>query len=278
MLRILQHLIEALDLSVYSYIKPGSAHRYSLYEPNLHRYVKTFTSSLGNYQQAITLGESIAKGLLGFPSANVGRLITQSVSESISRLSNQSVVGMHLVLIPVTLAASYTISSDGGLNLSTFRKALTNVIRYSKVTDALDVYSALKKCGDYYAILEELGISEGFIEINSMNLHDLYTYIGRRDVLLNILANKQDIITGMALKFVNSFVELRDYNLATVLSYIEGLERVYGIVVRYGDVRSREFINELFKVDKDFRSRGLDFNQLIPILCASTFIALCIVE
>lgn len=277
-MRILQYLMEAMDLSVYSYIKPGAVHRYSLQDQDLHRYVKTVSVSLNSYLQAYSLGESLARGSSGIQSINLGRLVSQAISASFSKLSAKSVVELHLALIPTTTSISYTLSIDRGVNLNTFRRAFTLVLTHSDVKEVLEVYTALRKFDRYERLLTEMGISEGVIRTNSLNLRNLYVALGRKVVPLSTLTDRQDVIVGMSGKFVKTYEETYDYNLAAISSYIYGLEALYSISTKSDLLKGRDALNELYKLDKEFRSKGYDFNDLIPVLAASTLLSLHMLE
>jgi len=273
-LKVLQYLMDAVDLSVYSYIKPGALHRYSLHDQDLHRYVKTITTSLSTYIQAVNLGESIAKGLLGIPSANLGKLISQAISTSFSKLTSNAVVELHLMLIPTTIAVSHTLTSERTMNLNTFRKTLTSMITYSDVKDALEVYSALKKLDRYEHFMIELGISEGVIRTNSMNLRNIYLALSKKVIPLSTLVDKLDVIIGMVGKFIRTYDETYNYNLATVASYLYGLEALYGISFKSEILKERNIVNELYRLDRELRGKGYNFNEFIPTLCVSTLLSL----
>ncbi|MEM1982350.1 MAG: hypothetical protein QXZ63_01635 [Sulfolobales archaeon] len=276
--KILQYLIEAVDLSVYSYIKPAAIHRYSLYDQDLHKYVKTVTVALPSYLHASNLGESIAKGGIGIPTANLGKLVSQAISTSISKLSTNTIAELHLMLIPTAVAISYALSIDRSINLNTFRKAIGLIFTYSEVKDALDIYAVLKKFDKYQRLLAELGISEGVIRTNSMNLRNLYLALGRKVLPLSILVDKLDVIVGMSNRFIKVYEELYDYNLATISSYIYGLESLYNVSFRSDLLKERNVMNELYRLDKEFRSKGYNFNDFIPVLSTSTMLSLCTLE
>lgn len=273
-MKVLQYLMDAVDLSVYSYIKPGAPHRYSLYDQDLHKYVKTITTSLNTYIQAVNLGESIAKGLLGIPSANLGKLISQAISASFSKLTSNTVVELHLMLVPTTVAVSHTLTNERVMNLNTFRKTITSIIAYSDVKDALEVYSVLKKLDRYERFMIELGISEGVIRTNSMNLRNVYLALSKKVTPLSTLADKLDVVVGMVSKFIKTYDEAYNYNLATVASYLYGLEALYGISFKSEILKERNVVNELYRLDRELRGKGYNFNELIPTLCVSTLLSL----
>ncbi|MCS7108050.1 MAG: hypothetical protein RMH77_06290 [Sulfolobales archaeon] len=277
-MKVLQYLVEAIDLSVYSYIKPAAIHRYSLQDQDLHKYVKTLSVALNYYLQAYSLGESIAKGGLGVSSANLGKLISQTIAASFSKLSAKTVVELHLMLIPTVMSISYVLSVERTMNLNTFRKASALMLTHSDVKDALEVYAVLKKFDKYERILAEVGISEGIIRTNSMNLRTLYLALGKRVSLLNTLVDRLEVIIGMSNRFIKTYDETYDYNIATVSSYIYGLESLYGISLKPDILKERNFMNELYRLDKELRSKGYNFNDLIPVLTASTLLSLFTLE
>lgn len=275
---ILQRIIEALDLSIYSYVKPGTIHRFSLHDIDLHRYVRIVTSSLDSYINAIELGSHVAKGLLTFPTLNVGRVITRSIVTSMRWLTNSLSAEFHLIMIPSTIALSYSIIVSGQSFINTFKKAVINIMRHSGVKDSIEVYSVIKDITPFNDLMSELGITEGYIRVNSLSLYDLYSMLGKKSRSLNVLVSKLDIIISMSSRFVKIYNEVGDYNLATVATYVDGLERIYGIPLKLDISRGRVTINELYSVDREFRSKNMSFNDLIPLLCLSVLLALCSLE
>ncbi|MEM4428176.1 MAG: hypothetical protein QW036_05445, partial [Zestosphaera sp.] len=83
---ILRGLVDSVDLAVYSYVKPGAPHRYSLRFKDLRPYVALLTSALKNYLRSAELGASVATGSLGFVNIGLGALIRDSIQDSISYL------------------------------------------------------------------------------------------------------------------------------------------------------------------------------------------------
>jgi hypothetical protein len=276
--RVFQCLVEAIDLSVYSYVKPGAVHRFSIHDLDTYKYVRTITSALDTYLQSITLGESVAKGVIGFPSAGIGRLVSQAITSSLSKLGVNVVVELHITLIPTVIAASYTLINEKQLSLSTFRKALTNMLTYSDVNDALELYGVLKKLDKFSKVFEDLGLTEGVIRTNYMNLRGIYQVLGRQFRPLTALVDKLDIIVGMSNKFIKVYEETYDLNLATISAYIHGLENIYGLSFKITTSKQSNIVNELYRLDKEIRGKGLNFNDMIPILCASTLLALLTIE
>ncbi len=277
-MRLLRHIIDALDLSVYSYVKPGAIHRFSLQDDDLHRYVRVLTSSIHSYLSAAELGELVARGSLSFPSLDIGRLITQSISSSLRWLDRIYTVELHLTLLPSVTAISYAFAVDKAAPLSTFRKAILNILSSSSVKDSLEVYNIIKDLPVLTPVISELGITEGYLRVNSMNLYNLYITLGRRLLPIDVLVNKLDIIIGMSNKFLKTYYETLDYNIASVAAYIDGLEKVFDTRIKVDLAKGRTAINELLKIDKDLKSKGKDFNEMIPLLNISILLSLCILE
>ncbi len=278
MLRVFQCLVEAIDLSVYSYVKPGAVHRFSIYDLDTYKYVRTVVSALDTYLQSVTLGESVAKGVIGFPSVGIGRLVSQAITSSLSKLGINTVVELHITLIPTVIASSYTLTNEKQFNLSTFRKALTTMMTYSDVSDALEVYGVLKKLDKFSKVFEDSGLTEGVIRTNHMNLRSIYQVLGKHIRPLTTLVDKLDIIVGMSSKFIKVYEETYDLNLATISAYLHGLENIYGLSFKITTTKQSSITNELYRLDKELRSKGLNFNDMIPILCTSTLLSLLTIE
>jgi len=235
-------------------------------------------SALDTYLQSVTLGESVAKGVIGFPSVGIGRLVSQAITSSLSKLGINTVVELHITLIPTVIASSYTLTNEKQFNLSTFRKALTTMMTYSDVSDALEVYGVLKKLDKFSKVFEDSGLTEGVIRTNHMNLRSIYQVLGKHIRPLTTLVDKLDIIVGMSSKFIKVYEETYDLNLATISAYLHGLENIYGLSFKITTTKQSSITNELYRLDKELRSKGLNFNDMIPILCTSTLLSLLTIE
>lgn len=278
LIKILGNLIESVDLAVYSYVKPGAPHRYSLYEADLHKYVKTVTVSLESYQDAVQAGVKVARGATGFPKCGIGKIISNALLHSASKLGTRSWNEIHLILIPVTTAASYAITAAKSMSLSIFAKGLSDVMMFSDVKDTVEVYKALRMHGGKYStMIDELGVTKSKLEIEKSSLSDLYTLLGEKDKLLNAFSKGSEILTSVASKFTDILIDTGDYNYASLTAYFDLLKSLEYVKIPTKKI-DRSTAMELLKLDREFKREGKNFNYLLPLLAATIFLGLLSIE
>jgi len=273
MLQTLSALIDAMDLAVYSYVKPGAPHRYSTCYGDLHAYTATLTSTLTSYARAHELGTDIARGRASLNKSGIGELISNAIRDNRKRVSEPPMLDYHLIMIPVVVAAAYSIKLDGKVALNTFAKGLKGLLMYSGPEDTLLVYEALRgvsgKLGRAVALSD---ITPGRIRMENMSLMDLLDAVGKNYITLAYFVRHHTSLAELAEKFIDLHLKGFSLNDAAVTIYSLLLKDIAGI--QYSPVpKSKEDFLKLLKLDKEV-CRKEKFDHLIPLLSVPLFIGM----
>ncbi len=273
MFKVIQALIDAVDASVYSYIKPGAPHRYSSATDDLHQYVASVTSALNEYVKAVESGLNIAKGRLGLNNSGFGSLINEALKDNRKSMGTAPLPEMHIIMIPTVLAASYAIGIKGRLELSEFGNALRGITMYGSERDSLSLYEALRNAGgDVGRALALTSITPGRIRTEGLTPYDILEEVGSKYPILRYVTRRQGRITELAEKFIKDRLEGVSLNNATVKLYALLLEETCGVKVN-PIVKGKEEFMKLLRLDRDLRRR-YDLKGLIAVLSAPVFIGL----
>ncbi len=273
MLQTLSALIDALDLAVYSYVKPGAPHRYSTCYGDLHAYIATLTSALSSYARAHELGTEIARGRASLNKSGVGELISNAIRDNRKRVPEPPMLDYHLIMIPVVVAAAYSMKLDGKVTINTFAKGLKGLLMYSGPDDTLLVYEALRgvsgRLGRAVALSD---LTPGRIRMENMSLMDLLDAIGKNYATLAYFARRHTSLAELAEKFIDMHLKGFSLNNAAVTTYSILLKDIAGI--QYSPViKSRDDFLKLLKLDREVCKKG-KFDHLISLLSVPLFIGM----
>ena len=274
MINILKALIESLDLSIYSYVKPAAPHRFSTHFTDLHTYVKVLTDALGEYVKAIEKGFSVAEGKLGLDRVGLGELIRNALSSSAKNLHLRGAHNLHLILIPVVITASYAYKLEGRSSnfINRFNRGLKDILLYTGTKEVLTIYNALRTHeGIFKELLTRLSITPGRIESEGMNLLDFYSELGDVDRALKFFSRNYNAISSYGQKYVNVYVKTGDYNIAATRIFNDIVLDVANIKLPI-TYEGMSDIVKLLKIDRELIKKGLDLSDLIPILTSSIFV------
>ncbi len=274
MIRVLKALIDSLDLGIYSYVKPGAPHRFSTHFLDLHSYVRTITESLDTYVKAIKLGEDVGEGRLGLDRVSIGGLISDALKASAKVLSFKNIPEVHLVLVPVVLVSSYSLkiesSKDGFLRR--FSSGLKDILLYTGPQEVIKVYEGLRSYGGRYTeVIDYISITKGKILSERLSLIDFYSELGSKDFMLKFFSSKYDKLPTYARRFVETYVNSGDYNLAAINTYSHILNEAVNMNLNLV-MKSRSDLLRLLKLDKELISEGKNYSTLIPVLISSILI------
>ncbi len=271
MVKVLKALIESIDLSIYSYVKPGAPHRFSTHFLDLHSYVRSVTESLECYLRAIRAGEEVGEGRLGLDRVGLGDLISDALRLSAKVLSFKNVPDIHLILIPVTTVASYALKMESSKEgfVRRFVRGLKDIMLYTGTEDVLKVYEALRNYGGRYAeVIDYVSLTRGRILSERLTLIDFYSELGSKDFMLKFFTSKYDRLATYARKFVDTYIGTGDYNAATTSTYALILSEAANIRIEVV-IKSRNDLLRLLRVDRELISKGKNYSSLIPILTSS---------
>jgi len=273
MLQTLSALIDATDLALYSYVKPGAPHRYSTCYGDLHPYIVTLTSALPSYARAHELGVDIARGRASLNRSGIGELINNAIRENRKKIPEPPMLDYHLVMIPVVVAASYSAKLDGKVTINTFTKGLKGLLMYSEPDDTLMVYDALRgvsgRLGRAVALSD---LTPGRIKMENMSLLDLLDAIGRNYTSLAYFTRRHASLAELAEKFIGLHLKGFSLNDAAVTVYSILLKDVAGI--QYSPImQSKEDFLKLLRLDREICRKGR-YDYLIPILSVPLFVGM----
>jgi len=276
-LPVIRALIESTDLAVYSYVKPGAPHRFSPYFKDLHLFVLTLTSALEAYLDGIEAGSSVAEGRLGFTNLKIGDLIRDALRYSSRRLGSRNIPEYHLVMVPAAVASAYALKSGTKNLIEVFRKGLNDVLMFNNISETIKVYESLRNYGGRYStIIEGLMLTPTKIRLESISIHDLYSEVGRKDLVLNCFTKKLSTLISASNTFASNYLKHGDANKAAVMTYGELAEELLNIrLLSYLEGRS---FTDLLKLDKKLHSTGDSLRHLVPLLCFSIFLGLLLMR
>ena len=278
MLKLIKALVESADLAIYSYVKPGAPHRYSMKFRDLHSFVRVVTSALDTYSRAVDIGEGIAKGRMGFTDSNVGSLIRKAIQESTHALEEALLPEYHVIMIPAMISASYTVKLKGAMTVDYYRKGVKSLLMFSKVEDTIALYEALRSCrGEAGRAIGLVGITPGKIRTERMTVLDLLSEIGKHQKFLQFYVKKHGEITELALRFVKQYLDIGDYNLASAQTYARLLESLAGVRVN-PEIKGKDDFMKLLKLDNDMHRKGMNMLLSLPLLNEALFVGLLTME
>ena len=269
---LLTILAEAHELSIYSYVKPGAPHRYSTRFRDLHTLFVNLTSSFDVYEKAAKLGEDVARGRTGFPSVRIGELLSDALRRAEARLGAGTDPLIHIMLVPVIIAVSYSIRMRGKVDGALIRRALSDILNYSDVSDSLKIYESLKSVGGRYsALLDKIMMTPTKIRIESLRPADIFAEMSKKEPLFSLLGRRLGVLISASKKFIELETEEVNTNRAAVEVFAELVYNVTGKRLRiYGDTD----IVKALRYDKELEKSGIDLSPFIGPLTATLFMGM----
>lgn len=269
---LLTALVEAHELSVYSYVKPGAPHRYSTRFKDLHTLFVNLTSSFEVYEKAVTLGEDVARGRLGFPNVRVGELLGEAIQKSEARLGAGTDPMIHIMLIPVTVAVSYSMRMRNRVDPALVRRAISDLLSYSDVSDSLRIYESLKTVGGRYSsMLDETMVTPTKIRVESLRPADIFAEMSVKDPIFSFLGRRLSTLISSSKKFIELETGGMSINRAAVEVFSELVYGVTGNKLRvYGDTD----IVRALRYDRELEKGGVDLSPFIGPLTAALFMGM----
>ncbi len=277
---ILRDYIRSLHLAVYSYLKPGSLHRFA---PTGECEVLFECCSIIVPQLSSIIRKSlmIGRGGATIPSIEVGNAIAEALREA--RLVAHT-VPHHVVTASIIMVSSvaYAHSQKRPPDLSTIRSSQIQILRGSTWRDAANFIRALQTyCPEVQSTLDDLELSEHRIEYEDMNLEDVlsilstkikpYYYLLERSAQPLRAAEvfgKEYEISGDAFKSaIVTYLELlaEECEFREIVDFITHLDRRLPL---------RSLNKELYRLDQELRRRGVMYHHLIVPLFMGIFMYL----
>lgn len=272
---VLRGLIDSVDLAVYSYIKPGAPHRYSLRFKDLRPYVALLTSALKNYLRSIELGVNVATGSIGFVDIGLGTLIRDSIQDCVSYLRRVQLPEFHIFMIPASIAASYTLKMKDKFVIQTYLNARKSLISYAGPQEVLKIYEALKSAGSEVSkSLYESGLTSSKIIAESLSLEEFLNLLSSRYQYLSFATTKYNYVLEASNVFIKEYEKEGDWNSSAVASY-STLLNVLGSDIRFPyRLEGKEDFKKILSLDVELSNKNIDYTPLISPLTEAVLISL----
>lgn len=269
---LLTMLVEAHELSVYSYVKPGAPHRYSTRFRDLHTLFINLTSSFEAYEKAVKLGEDVARGRAGFPNVRIGDLLSEALQKAEARLGAGTDPMIHIMLVPVTVAVSYSVRMRNEVDGALVRRALSDLLNYSDVSESLKIYEALKAVGGRYSsLLDEIMVTPTKIRVESLRPADIFAEMSVKEPIFSLLGRRLSTLISASKKFI----ELETGEVSTNTAAVEVFsELVYGVTGKKLRVYGDSDIVKALRYDKELEKSGVDLSPFIGPLTAALFMGM----
>ena len=274
--------LTSLHVSLYSYIKPGAPHRYSL-DNKPYEYMNLGLGLTDLLWDIARDFQRLSRGEIGLPDIRLGSRIDQALRKSLARYG---------VLPPLDLVFSIVLSATTiayGLvkreeSVAGYKKALDDVLMASTSRDALEVFESLRRLGYHgeVELLELNGVSRSSIEVHGFKLPDIFSVLESEYVFFQYASPYKKIITEVADAIALEYDSSRSINNAVVRGYVELLlrEKLPGEykdrlrkIVELKLTRTRNGLKELYSLDKDLRGKGLTLEKLVAPLILAVAIA-----
>ncbi|MEM0038444.1 MAG: hypothetical protein QXS42_05400 [Zestosphaera sp.] len=275
MAAVLRGLVDSVDMAVYSYVKPGAPHRYSVRFRDLRPFIATLTSALRHYMRSIELGVSVATGAMGLVDVNVGSLIRDSIQDNIAFLGRAPLPELHVFLVPACVASSYTLKLKERFTLQTFLSARRSLLIYSKPQEVVKVYEAFRNAGgDLGRALYESGVTSTKISSESLTLEEFLNILGNRYRYIGFTSSRYHAVVEASNEFIKEYERESDWNSAALTSYSVLLNALGSDVKPPLRQRSKDEFKKALELDAELGSRNVDYTPLIPALAESILIGL----
>ncbi len=269
---LLTVLVEAHELSVYSYVKPGAPHRYSTRFKDLHTLFVNLTSSFEVYERAAKLGEDVARGRSGFPNIRIGELLSEALQRAEARLGAGTDPMIHIMLVPITVAVSYSVRMSDRIDGALIRRAISDILNYSDVSESLRIYESLKTVGGRYsALLDEIMITPTKIRVESLRPADIFAEMSIKEPIFSLLGRRLSTLISASKRFI----ELETGEVSTNAAAVEAFsELVYGVTGKKLRVYGDADIVKALKYDRELEKNGVDLSPFIGPLTAALFMGM----
>ncbi len=291
----------ALEVSVYP--KPGNVHRYADYPDLL--FEDFLAGAIATHKW---LYRAVKRGYTGdYSRYTVGDIIYYGLRDSM-RLTGRgnTCLGTLLLLAPLALAIGSLVRDGKETRSSTLASTATGILReHSTVDDSIMFYRAVRLASPSYIRSDDdvgeypnVWDSDYIDRLRRANarLWDILVHSSRRDIVSSEIVGSytRSIATSSAID--EFFRETGDWNEAVVRAYImlladnidtmvlrkHGAGDAYYLKMRAMEIKElmlksrREWVEELWKLDKELHGKRINPGSLADILASS--IALYLLE
>lgn len=214
---IIKHVVSSAQLAaileVSGWPKPGNVHRTRDHGDACYEHFLAGSIALGSsVEAAARRGVMIARGVIDLPKAGIGKLVKKTVTDVLaSHNDGNTHLGVCLLFIPLSIAASKTYAENDVFSLDLLRNNVDMIMRSTTPIDAVEVYDAIKIASSPW----EMG------KVNGGRAPDLYDKRAKRKILEEgitlfdamLEASSYDtvareLVTGMEASFTIGYNEL----------------------------------------------------------------------
>lgn len=259
-----------MHLTIYSYIKPGTIHRFAPTH-DCELLMEVGIVIVPHIFDAVERGFMVGHGEISIPSMRIGEIIADALREA--RIVTTKVPHDLVVASLITTSGiSYALATYRKPSISNLRQAKIRILRGSTWQDAKSILRSFKAhCPMITSVLDELELSEGRIEYEKINLEDLFTILANRIKSYYYLLERSSEPLKVAEAFIEVYERTGNIQVAVVLAYLGLLEELHLPKdlhnqikrIRSSKLSFREIGHELVKLDQEFRKRNYSFDYLL---------------
>ncbi|KZX13516.1 triphosphoribosyl-dephospho-CoA synthase [Methanobrevibacter filiformis] len=239
-------------LEVSGYPKPGNVHRNRDFHDMVFEDFLISGIVIGDIiKEAASHMRSIGNSM-DFRESNIGEYIHKAVMETDRWVANNTNLGIIMLLTPIAMSAAI---SD---NLNELRENIHNVIKYSTVSDAINLYLAISIAdaggmGDQKDL--DVNSNDSIIELEheNLNIFDVLNISSSWDSLAKELTTKMPITFEIGFPIFSNLRKTFSINTSTVVTFLTILSNVPDTLI------SRKYGNEKAKKVSDMAKTLLNY-------------------
>jgi triphosphoribosyl-dephospho-CoA synthase len=216
---LIKHVVSSAQLAavleVSGWPKPGNVHRTRDHGDACYEHFLAGSIALGSsVEAAARRGVMIARGIIDLSRTGVGKLVRKAVMDVLSSHNDGNThLGVCLLFIPLSMAASKTYVENDAFSLDLLRTNVDAIMRSTTSIDAVEVYEAIKIASSSW----EMG------KVADLKSPDLYDEEAREKILrdgitlFNVMLDAssydtvaRELVTGMEASFTVGYNELME--------------------------------------------------------------------
>jgi triphosphoribosyl-dephospho-CoA synthase len=228
-------------LEVSGYPKPGNVHRTrDFHDMTFEDFLISGVVIGDTVKKAVINGEKI-KTSISFGEAKLGKFILEAVNETNKWISNNTNLGIIMMLMPIAISAS--ISKD----LNELKKNIGEILINTTVEDSINLYDAIK-----IADAGGMGNQKDFdvtddnakeeLIANNQTMFDVLKISSSWDSLANELTSRMPIVFEIGYPTFSKLKKNFPINLSTVITFLTILSNVPDTLIsrKYGNEKAEE--------------------------------------
>ncbi len=284
-MKVPEEVMKSFILGGIAYIKPAAMHRYSedkelLQYLNLGIMISEFLSKSSDY------GEKVAKGRLGAPQVNLGKLIADAMRYLGGKYVSSPIFFDSIIAsIVLSCASSHaTVQHKELVNEGLIGRSINLFLTSSTGKDVVELLRVMKLIGprEYVSLIESSGLTETRITLEDISLYELLFSLSTRSPSFQALIRFSKV-EALIRDIKNAFKETYDVNNAIVSSYISVIKDLklplwakgkIEEAKKLGLMKNRDSAKILFEVDRKLRKEGITLNNYVPLVSLATAISL----